>query len=78
MSEDLATHVNENTELIKETADLTQKYEDLQKECKEKMQLMTEQMEDSEKKQDSIEQTLTEQIDNQTKQIHEQIQAYKD
>ena len=41
MQDDITNHQKENQELIKETADLHVKYEELQKECEEKMGLMS-------------------------------------
>ena len=40
----MSTHQKENEELVKETADLRVKYEDLKKECEEKMELMAKQI----------------------------------
>ena len=53
------THQKENDELTKETADLKLKYEDLKKECEEKMELMQKQIAEQDDKQNSIEDTLS-------------------
>ena len=60
MQDDITNHQKENQELIKETADLHVKYEELQKECEEKMGLMSKQVEEQDTKQSSIEETLDE------------------
>ena len=44
IQDDMSTHQKENEELVKETADLRVKYEDLKKECEEKMELMAKQI----------------------------------
>jgi hypothetical protein len=44
MAEDLKASTEENELIKKETADLEAKYEDLKKECTEKMEMMTKQL----------------------------------
>ena len=44
MAEDVAKSREENELIQKETADLEKKHEELQKECAEKMELMTTQL----------------------------------
>lgn len=65
MAEDVSKSREENELIQKETADLEVKYEELQKECSEKMELMTQQLGEQDGKQSGIEDTLTTQIDTQ-------------
>ena len=44
MKDDIKNHQSENQDLIKETAELEEKYEHLKKECEEKMELMENQI----------------------------------
>ena len=74
----MSTHQKENDELTKETADLKVKYEDLKKECEEKMELMQKQIAEQDEKQNSIEDTLSGQIQNQIGEIHKQCDLYKE
>ena len=59
MADDVAKSKEENNLIKTETEDLESKYEALQKECAEKIELMTKQMEEQDDKQGSIEDTLT-------------------
>lgn len=78
MSEDVAKSREENELIQKETADLQVKYEELQKECTEKMELMTTQLGEQDGKQSGIEDTLTTQIDTQAEELKKQVEAYKE
>ena len=78
MAEDVAKSKEENELIQKETADLEVKYEELQKECAEKMELMTTQLGEQDGKQSGIEDTLTTQIDNQAEELKKQVEAYKE
>ena len=59
MADDVAKSREENQALQKETEELEVKYEDLKKECTEKIELMTTQLDEQGGKQSSIESTLS-------------------
>lgn len=78
MAEDVEKSKEENEILKKETADLEAKYEDLKKECNEKMEMMTAQLIEQDGKQENIHSTLTTQIDSQAEELKKQVEAYKE
>ncbi len=78
MADDVGRSKEENEMIAKETEDLTVKYEDLKKECIEKMELMTTQMSEQDGKSTSIEDTLNVQINTQAEEIKKQVEAYKE
>lgn len=78
MADDVGRSKEENDMIAKETEDLTVKYEDLKKECIEKMELMSTQMSEQDGKSTSIEDTLNVQINTQAEEIKKQVEAYKE
>jgi len=78
MAEDVARSKEENELIQKETEDLEGKYEELRKECSEKMEMMSKQLEEQDGKSAGIEDTLTTQINTQAEEIKKQVEAYKE
>ena len=78
MAEDVAKSRQENELISKETAELEGKYQALQTECKEKMELMAKQLAEQGTKQNTIEDTLTTQIDTQAEELKKQVKVYQD
>lgn len=78
MADDVARSKEENDLIRKETEDLDVKFQELAKECQEKMELMDKQIEEQNNKQNGIEDTLTTQIDTQAEELKKQVEAYKE
>lgn len=77
MADDVARSKEENEMIRRETEELDAKFQELSKECVEKMGMMDKQLDEQESKQNGIEDTLTTQIDSQAEELKKQVEAYK-
>ena len=74
MASDVSQSQQENEMIRKETDELEQKYEELKKECAEKMELMNSQLNEQDGKHSSIEEALDKQISDQAEEIKNKVE----